>query len=53
MSTTRDVAAFCEGEQATSICTPHGNVYLSKKCADSQVGLEYTAALVRAAVDSY
>ena len=39
-----------EGDVPSSIPTPHGSVYLSKKCADSPAGLAFVAALIHAAV---
>lgn len=42
----KNVADLCEGEHS-SIPLPHSpNVYLSKKCSDSEEGLGLTRALV-------
>jgi hypothetical protein len=46
----RDVAQFCEGEHSQAVCTPHGNVRFSKRCANSPEGLAFTRALLAAAV---
>lgn len=44
-------AALCEGETPMSICTPHGNPKLSKRCSDYPVGLGLTAAMCHAATE--
>lgn len=55
MSRLRDVAAWCEGDTPASIPLPGNgpNVYLSKKCADSDIGCAFICALVWAAADEY
>jgi len=51
----RDIAAWCEGDTPTSIPLPGNtpNVYLSKKCADTETGAAFLVALVWAANDEY
>lgn len=47
----KNVAELCEGEALTVVGTPHGNVRISKRCADTPTGLAFTAALVIAATE--
>ena len=47
----RDLAAWCENDRPQTICLPSGpNVKVSIRCADSDAGLLFTAALVKYAL---